>query len=375
MRKTIIAASVAAIVLLSSAFAHAQVLMDPSTPVTESVPAIFLTGSTATFSSDSEITVGDLYYAGKSAGARVMSGSTIVENFHATTDSFSSLGNAMRFSGDGNIQNFWLQVGRRDIVTTVDGLGTNPFGPEELLPSYHTAGITLTDTSVQVGTTTVRQGNTWLRDNTEFGVNVVSNGTVGTLTMRGGSVGNAGAINNLVVGGGAYSGLGTVDNLRFESDGGVFTISGWAGDDDFGFMNVKGTADLTNASRLSLNLTGMLDGFDVREGIDAWESTFFGKFGEDALSWEKIFGTENVENVGAVNFLSINWGDKDNLIGWNSETGWTGTGSHIWAFGKDGIVVSASSPEPATLVVIGLGFAGLGSVCRRRKNMVGCAPL
>jgi len=357
MRQRIIATLVAAVVMLGSAKTHGQWYFGNDTIEEKKVPVLgLMDGGTLTFRT-ATITVGDFYYQSRTARTSVTSGSLIVENFHATTDSFTALNNFINFTGNGMIQNFWLHVENTRIeINDVD----NPFG---VMPSNYTSPIVLTDTSVQAGNNTVRRGTAWLRNDTNFGVNIGINGTVSDLTMTGGTVNNAGRIDNLTVGGGTYGGTGTVGNLKFQSNSDVFTIAGWRNDDGFGFMDA-GTVDLTNAN-LVLNLSGMFDNSDVRGGADAWVSAFFGTFGSDALSWERLFGTESVGNTDAMNSFSIHRGDEDSMISWTAESGWSGT--RLLAFSGAGVtVVPIAAPEPGTLAIIGLGLVGLG-LLRRRK--------
>jgi hypothetical protein len=376
MQKTFIAVLVTAIVMLGSAAAHGQgdvwqtgtnggVPWTLSNTHYTTVGAV--RGVSINFGNRDEQTIENLYSAGGTFGNN-FGGLTIV-NLYATTDVLSpapasaSMPSNFRNRHAGinvAVQNFWLQVGNRNLY--VDGTDRE-FGS---VP--HVTSITLNQDGITSSIGDVHWYSSGWLGNADFGVKVASNGTVSDLTMSGGKVNNAGTITNLMVGGGTYNGTGTVGNLKFESNGGVFTIAGWSSDDDFGFMNA-GTVDLANATGLAVNLVGMLGDFDVSRGVDAWTSAFFGTFGDDALSLEKIFGTESIEHSDAVNFFSIDWGNGDDMISWTTEHGWSGigTGARVWAFGDAGVTVSlATVPEPATLVIIGLGLAGLGYARRQR---------
>jgi len=253
------------------------------------------------------------------------------------------------------VENFWLQVGTSNPITS----GSNgQFGAN--VPGT----VTLTDNSVAIagGARADRgQQRGWLGNTTQFGVNVVSGGTLGTLNLEGGKVENNGRINHLQVSGGSYSGVGTVGSLTFNVGSGLFSIAP-ATDGDFTSLIRADRVDLTNA-KLRLNVSNMLA--DDFTNVDAWTMGFFGEFGEGVFSWERLFGTKNVIGFDNVALFSIDWGDKT-LITFDGIE-WSGIGNGIWNWSETGIEISAV-PEPATLAVIGLGLAGLGLARRRQQK-------
>ena len=189
-------------------------------------------------------------------------------------------------------------------------------------------------------------------------------GSIGSLNyMQGAFNDNSGYIGDLLISGDASGiGWGSVGNLSFGGDGnGIMSITGYA---DGGFdVSVANSVNLAGAT-LDLNLSAMLDASDF-SNFDAWAAGFASAFGtavdgESFFSFGNLFGLADSAIDGLEGILAINvdWGgaDVETLAGWN-----------------DGILFSGAEapspvPEPATLVVFGLGLVGVGLASRRRRK-------
>ena len=180
-----------------------------------------------------------------------------------------------------------------------------------------------------------------------------SGGTLAELIYNGGTYNDqGGTIDSLTLGGNTgAANFGTVNSLSFSDTGsGILGITGtWSGDGfDFAGINVSGTANLMKGG-IALNLVG-------------YENDFFAADNGLLFSLNDLFGSSaDIVGMDSLAFFAISFDGRDYMVN-GDDFGW---GWRMDEFGN--VSYSNEVPEPATLVMLGLGLTGLGLARRRRK--------
>ena len=287
-------------------------------------------------------TIDNLYYA---AARQVHTSDNIgnkldVKTFWATTATFGQgVFNQLSDTAPGaTVGTLGLQIGQKNVGDFLTNGGGNPVARNFGVANDKVASVVMNANGIALNGG-IAVSSVWGKNAQEFRVDVAGNGTVGSFTLDGGALTNGGTINNLIFGSGTYTyeGEGTVGTVSFNSAN-AFT----AGSIDFN----AGIYDLSNANLL-------------------WNTTIADLTSSMTWAWTDIFEVANtaaefkgLEEIASftVNGTSLAWGERT----------WVSGANYYLLFNESGL--TAATPEPATLAMLGLGLAGLGVARRRMKK-------
>lgn len=241
--------------------------------------------------------------------------------------------------GDGNVflGSFNLSVGTNNATTTFSGV---------IQDGGLIGGTGGSLTKVGAGTLTLAGANTYTGATTVNGGSLIITGSIASaVTLNGGTLGGSGMIGGITVNGGGTLSPG----------------------DSPGILNVSGNLTLTMGSTYLVDLNGTA----VGTGYDQTHVTGTVDLGDATLSVSLGFTPGP-----GVSFAIIDNDGKGAVIGtFNglaegaafTAGGQTFAISYLGGDGND-VVVTALIPEPETWVLVGVGAAVIGYLCRRRRT-------
>ncbi|MCL2304447.1 MAG: PEP-CTERM sorting domain-containing protein [Planctomycetaceae bacterium] len=222
------------------------------------------------------------------------------------------------------------------------------------------------------------------------------NAHIDTVYLNGGSVENVGRIDALTYTQGTYRGSqisgtvfkgpgsigtltvagtmaasngdwGIVENLDFQSDGsGLVKLAGYTSKGNTSFTGIKADHVDFAFGNIGLDLTKAIT-FDTD-----WILSFIDMNLVNDISFATLFNAEEVTNAWDLNSFFVNWGTDTNfgiLDNGRFADGWGFNSDYTWFTYSEGSTITASAtPEPATLVMLGLGLMSLPLARRLRKK-------
>ena len=270
---------------------------------------------------------------------------------------------------------------------TVSGSGSDFSG---LLNNYEEGLIT--DATVNTGGRLQNLGT--IIDSTVDGgkLNNFVDSTITKVIMKDGTLNNGGRIYEMTFFGGEYNGTfgsgtgvidlltiagrldvsnlwGTIELLQFAgNDSGVLAFTGYLPDNNASVAGLTpNSISFTNINAQVVDLAFggiVLDLSNVGTFEQDWDSFLISVLG-DTFSLQSLFGMAEVTGTNSLNFVDIYWHnesfrlfDKGDLAkGWNYSSSEVG-----FVYGETMV------PEPATMLILGLGLAGAGLAVRRKMR-------